>query len=79
MNRIRDQASALANPITGPDRPAMNDSKGKFGPAADEPQVTAVHHQPLGFQGPPQNPNESGSFNNRVADSLTDNQRQAYE
>ena len=46
----------------------QRDNMGRLGPASDEPQVTAVRHQPLGA-----NPVDAdSSFNNRVASSLTD-------
>lgn len=52
----------------------QRDNVGRLGPASDEPQVTQVRHQPLGA-----NPTEAdSSFNNRVASSLTEQQRQAY-
>ena len=76
MDQIRQSALSLADASDGAMvmRSSNQTDHGKFGPMSDEPRVThaqQLHHLPM-------DANPDSSFNNRVAETLTDHQRSIY-
>ena len=69
MDQIRQSALSVQGAASAGQ--STKDESGRFGRNNDDPQVTQIVHQPLGG-GPGGPANASNSFNNRVADSLTD-------